>query len=478
MTKNYVKVFGLLVCMSNLFLSCQKEDISGGNNVLSVNEWIESTMRENYLWNDEIPPKKNLSLSAEPTDFFRSLLSLKDGKTYGDSHFYYSYIEKNKEYVSTRSSIDSDNSYGLEYASYQIMGENKVPLGYYWVRVLYVLPNSPAALANLKRGDWIVGFDGRNDNIKSINALLNGGGLTLTISTTNPSDPNTYVQRALTASRTVEDNPLFADKIIEIGGRKIGYQLYNHFTTGPNGYDDRTYDEQMKARFKYFADQGVNEFVLDLRYNGGGYLRSANLLASLLVPEVYKGELFSVHTDNQGKQSKRYFNSEGATTHLNLNRLYVLTSRSTASASEAVISGLKPYLPVILVGETTEGKNVGSVHYSKKEYEWALQPIVMRITNRTGSDYSSGWVADYYYDELDNSANQNATEQLLPFGDRSEFLLSKAISLITNGSLSTRSLPANEPAEPNWNMVYKSTERNNTNGVLIEPNYSRDKFWQ
>ncbi len=476
----YGTMIAIIALISLPLSSCQKDDereTTSSENKSGINQWIETTMRTNYLWNTEIPVAGRLNYAAEPTAFFRSLLTLKDGKARNGSHHYYSYIEKNKDYVATRTSIDRDDTYGMEFTVFNIVDENNQALGYYWARVLYVLPNSPAQLANLQRGDWLVGFDGKGDNLIQYTKLLKGGGLNLTVAA-NPRDKNNYRQTSLTASREVVDNPIYIDKIIETGGKKIGYLLYNHFTTGPGTYTDRTYDEEMKSKFKHFADQGVNEFVLDLRYNGGGYLMSANVLAGLLVPEKNKDDIFSIDVDNKGRKSIRYFSSEAITTHLNLSRLYVLTSSSTASASEAVINGLSPFLNVILVGETTEGKNVGSVHYAKDEYEWALQPIIMRITSSdTSYDYSSGIPANYPCDEFD--LRQNVTDQLLPLGDEREFMLSKAIELITGNRSATRATVSQQSVQDQrqLNVVYKSIERNQTNGVLITPDYSRDTFW-
>lgn len=468
-----------IITLVLLLMSCQKEDektIDVAGKKSAINQWIETTMRDNYLWNTEIPAANKLNYSAGAEDFFRSLLTLKDGKARGTSHHYYSYIEKNKDYTATRTSIDQDDTYGMEFTAYVITDSNNQPLGYYWVRVLYVLPNSPAQAIGLKRGDWIVGFNGKNNNLTQYSNLLRGGGLTLTVAA-NPRDVENYKQVSLVASRKVEDNPLYVNKIIETGGRKIGYLLYNHFTTGPDGYTDRTYDEQMKTIFKRFVDQGVNEFVLDLRYNGGGYLISANILASLLVPEKNKNDIFSIDTDNKGRQSKRYFSSEGATTHLNIDRLFVLTSRSTASASEAVINGLSPFMDITIIGETTEGKNVGSVHYAKNEYEWALQPIIIRITSsNTSYDYSSGLPADYPCNEFDRK--QNLTDELLPLGDENEFMLKKAIELITGNRAASRAPIQEEvPGQDAYQLVYNSVERHQTNGVLVAPDYSRDTFW-
>ena len=111
----------------------------------------------------------------------------------------------------------------------------------------------------------------------------------------------------------------------------------------------------MKTIFADFQSKGVNEFVLDLRYNGGGYEHSANMLAGLLISEEYKDKVFGIFSNNKGKVTHtRYFNTEtGGTTgylKLNSNRIYILTSENTASSSELVISSLEPFMNIILIG--------------------------------------------------------------------------------------------------------------------------------
>lgn len=132
-------------------------------------------MRSDYLWNNDIPAQNKLDFSADPQTFFRSMLSLKDGKTRNGKHlYYYSYMEKNKDYKA-RTSIDADDTYGMEFTLFNVVNDSNQPLGYYYARILYVLPNSPASSAGLERGDWIVGVKGKN-NINSDNygILLNG----------------------------------------------------------------------------------------------------------------------------------------------------------------------------------------------------------------------------------------------------------------------------------------------------------------
>lgn len=467
-----VVLWACFIC-SALFVSCsddeqEREKPFDPKDGLPVNLWMEKILRADYYWTKEIKDNNKLDFFAEPQDFFKSLLSPKDGKTRANGvHQYYSYISKNKNYTGTKTSISSDDTYGFEFVGFNMCDKNGNLLGFIYARVLYVLPDSPAEKAGLKRGDWITGING-TDNItnEKYKNLLKGGTMNLTIGQENPKVV------PIEASRAVEDNPLYYDSIIKTGGKTIGYLVYNHFTSGPKDYTDSTYDNEMKAKFENFKAQNVDEFILDLRYNGGGYLTSSNLLAGMLIPEKNKNDIYCITTNNQGKTNIRTFNSEGNVPHLNLKRLYVLTSIETASASEAVINGLRPYMEVILLGEITEGKNVGSVYYSEKEYEWAIQPITLRITSKdTSIDYSNGLEPTLYWSEFD--LDLNVTDELLPLGNENEFMLSKAIELITGRMGRTKSV-----LQPDRKMklIYKSIDRNQTNGVLVTPEYMQNAF--
>lgn len=253
--------------------------------------------------------------------------------------------------------------------------------------------------------------------------------------------------------------------------KKIGYLVYNHFTSGPNGYSDRTYDEEMKKIFAGFQAQGVNEFVLDLRYNGGGYENSANMLAGLLIPEASRKKVFAVFSDNKGQSYSNDFCVETKGTagylKLNSNRIYILTSQSTASSSEVVINSLNPFMDVTLIGELTEGKNVGMEMQKNDKYEWIYWPITLRVTNAVNDDYSAGFKPDIEWNEYD--LTQNPTDALLPLGDPDEFMLGKAISLITGINRSARSMNTLSQPIMRGESVYQSTERHATGGMLMVP---------
>lgn len=472
------KIIAYLICVTYLLgsgillVSCSKDDQipDTPDDDETINEWIEQVMRENYLWSNEIPESAKLNFSADAKTFYYSLLSLKDGKTLpGRPHYYYSFIEKNKDYNGgTRTSIDPDNTYGMEYMGFNMYSKDGKPLGYIWARILYVLPGSPASEAGLKRGDWITGINGVDnitDNAKYA-SLLTGGNIKLAIGEKNPRMVD------LKASRPVESNPLHYHAVLPVDGKKIGYLVYNHFTRGPKGDSDKTYDEEMVRIFQDFKSQGVNEFVLDLRYNGGGNIISATLLAALLVPEQSKKDIFCISTDNKGKKNVYNFNGVGSTPSLNLNgnRLYVLTSGSSASASEAVINGLIPFMDVIQIGGVTEGKNVGSYHYADNRFEWAIQPIALRVTSsKTDVDYSNGLQPDYFWDEF--NMEQNTTDELLPFGDINEFMLGAAVWLITGEQQIAKSKAFSDKSLGRQ-MFHKSIDRFKTNGIEFIPDFA------
>ena len=219
-------------------------------------------------------------------------------------------------------------------------------------------------------------------------------------------------------------------------------------------------DEKMAQTFADFASQGVTEFILDLRYNGGGVVNSALLLSSYLAPASELGSLFNHKYWNTGIQSElqelvKVDNSYepmlrdyllSVTNNLNLSTLYVITSDHTASASELVINGLSPYMNVVTIGSDTHGKFVASITLTDEsgQHPWAIQPIVYRSANANGNtDFWTGLPAqvdadDDYFHEL---------------GDPNENLLHTALQMASGQIARKRSIvypgqPANLPTKP------------------------------
>jgi carboxyl-terminal processing protease len=246
--------------------------------------------------------------------------------------------------------------------------------------------------------------------------------------------------------REVVENPVFySDIITNDAGTKIGYLVYNGFKY--------TFHEELNNVFGNFKSEGIQELVLDLRYNGGGSVLTSAYLASMIYGGASENDVFAKliynakHSDEGGyypffdtayvyDKDGEYSGSDANINRLNsLTRLYVITSGSTASASEMVINGLAPYLSeVIKIGTTTYGKNVGSITlYDSPDFKKtgansahtnAMQPIVFQIYNKFDeSDYTQGFAPDYEVIER--------ASQMKPFGDLEEPLLKAALDLIS-----------------------------------------------
>ena len=456
MKRIYRFLFLCAVCCNPiLFTACEDDTDDGGSQELSTEKWIVNFLHKEYLWNDEA--QKQTPDYGSPDRLFYSLLSMKDGKTKADGkHYYYSYIEKK----AATKAIDTESTYGFDFVLYNMTDAAGVYLGYYWAKIVYVLPGSPADKAGLKRNDWITRIDKVQITESNYKRLMKGATVKFT-RLTESIGGNSEKEVEVPASVHIDENPLLLDTVLNVGNTKVGYLVYNHFKTGKeDNADDHTYDDEMVGIFKNFQDEEVTEFVLDLRYNGGGYLSSAQLLAGFFIAREDRTSIFCYLEDNRGEKVGYPFTDKGY--HLGLSRIFILVSSQTASASEAIINGLKPYMEVILIGGTTEGKNVGSIH--EEHGEWAIQPIISRIYNKDKvSGYEDGFTPDepFICNELNTGENRN----LLPLGNQREYMLAKALAVIKGKS--PAAAPATRSIAPGREPVYNSVERKQCNAVII-----------
>lgn len=425
--------------------------------------WIEETMREHYLWYDQIPTIENeYDYFKGAETFFKSLLATKAINNRRDS---YSYMEDNSE-NSRAISLGRESTYGIEF---ELTND---PLGSStrtFAHVLYVLPNSPAASAGIKRGDWITSIN--KDKITSDNyrQLQSGESIQISIDkiveTTEGLAWQAVDTISLGASLTMEINPFLVDSVYEVNGQKIAYLVYNEFATGPNNDGtETTYNEQMKQIFTRFKAQQPDALILDLRYNTGGYLHCAQALGSMVAPESALGKDFIKlqFNDKAVPQTQNYtFDNQYESANLNLSEIYILTSTYTASASEALINGLIPYMGqdnIITLGEKTVGKNVAMAAYKNDTYGYTLWPVVAYVFNANNEgDYSEGITPRYPLNEDDYS------KPWYPLGDTQEILLKNTLSLITTGSI----LELNQVTS-NTNNIQSSISNRRFQGMHIQ----------
>ena len=320
--------------------------------------------------------------------------------------------------------------------------------------VTYAYAGSPTAEAGLKRGDVILKIDGKEltpDNYQRLarEGLYGGGTVRLGL-----SDGRTVTLTAV----DMYENPVHTARVLETAaGRKVGYLHYTSFTLDSC--------EDLVDVFDGFVADGIDDLVLDLRYNGGGYVMAETVLASMLAPRsvveaesvlsqmVYNTRLAKELKDGTTKFQTSFMfridgqlnvvSTEGA--NPDLPRLYVLTSGDSASASEALICGLKPYMDVILLGAKTSGKFCAGVllgakdwyddvkdHLGKGEYEkalpyvdnWGIYVMYARYADCNGDTLSMPDGIDPDVEVDDNPADG------IDLGDPRETMLAAALALI------------------------------------------------
>ena len=436
----------LFVLLLILLTSCGEDRTGEFYALIEDRMWIEEVMRENYLWAEDMPViEKEDDYFQEPATFFKNMLSKNAMNGKGDK---YSYMEEtkveNKE--ETRSStLDRTSTYGMEFV---LTSDPTGTTAHTFARVLYVLNDSPAQKAGIERGDWISAINEERITTDNYRQLMQGGAVSLTrsqiINTENGLGWQVRDVLNMGTSVAMEINPFLVNTILEVEGKKIAYLVYNEFATGPkNEGTESVYNEQMKQIFAQFKTQSPDAFILDLRYNNGGFLQCAQALGSLLAPSTAMGKDFVNLTFNAKANPPiiRYpFDTEYANANLNLNKIYILTGSQTASASEAVINGLIPYMGaenVILIGTKTEGKNVAMSSFKNETHGLTLWPVIAYVSNANNEgEYSEGFEPTYKLDE-------NTITQWYPLGNPEEYLLKNTISLITKGTLSDESTSEN-----------------------------------
>ena len=476
----------LLICL--FFGSCgdDKEPQSKRKDIPKNIAWIEDTMRDHYYWYKDIPSEDRLDYTLNEKDFFMSLLSESDGKKYitssGTRHNYFSNIKNLSDpatYSIRSSSGQGKISYGFELMSvYTNPTHTNMQL-----LVQYVLKDSPAEESGIKRGDWITHIEDKPITSSDFSAILNGGGEVTLIIQRWDSERKRHVtvpeKINLPAAREVLDNPIHTAKVITTPskGKKVGYLVYNHFTKGISD-NDNSYDNELRKLSGTTFD-GVDEFVLDLRYNGGGYISSAAILCAILAPKATLGKPLCYLKYNDKSYPKESVINAGEDLlkpngkNLNLSTLYVLVSSSSASASEMLINSLRPYMKeVVIIGEQTLGKNVASNAYTSSDKAWEINPIICIVYNsERNADYANGFPPDYKLNEAFTPTLQDPNivtlDEVRELGDENERLLRVALNLIDGTDSAPRS--AELEKGPFYTVApFNSISHRATNGTIID----------
>ena len=451
-----------------------------------VNTFVWSGMHDYYLWNDNVPNLSNTyyqMLTSASANYQRNKDSLNvflnkysdPGKLFNDLLYQHNTVDKWSFIVSDYTIIDNwiagiSKTIGCDYQLYYLNSTSSDIIGV----VRYVLKGSPAELAGIQRGDIFNKVDGVQLTADNYTAnLINKDSFTLSFATVVSGALTPTGKTASLTAVQLQEDPVFLNKIFTINGNKVGYLVYNGFTSD--------FDLELNNVFQQFKSAGVSKLIIDLRYNGGGSVQTAIYLASMIystntsklfTKSVYNNILTPYITSTYGAS---YFNSNftdkiGSTpiNSLNLSDVYFIVSKETASASELLINGLKPYMNVKSFGTNTYGKYVASL--TLKDYDsnnnlvtthkYAMQPIVAKYANSLGvSDFVNGLAPDF--------AAKEDIGNLLPLGDENEALL-KAVLDYING-LKTQRI-ANVSSLANSKYIFGSKEQSRfSHDMYIDP---------
>ncbi len=421
-----------------------------------INTWIHENMSAYYLWPDKMPALAKTNISSNPMDYFYSILydyKITDRFSWIDS--------SSANLINQLNGINT--VLGIRVSAFYT-DDTKANVA---LVIAYVLKGSPAEKSGLKRGDIILSVDDKTVTSSNYGSVLQNQTLKLGL---GAYDNKVFSSTGKTVTVTkveLQTNPILQDTVINWAGKKVGYFAYLQFLS--------SFDDSLRAVFGRFKDKGVNELVIDLRYNGGGYVSSSDLLTNLMVKDlasrVDKVMNKRQYNDAYTKEVIKQYGASALVTNFkmesnnigSLNRVFFLTSTGTASASELIINNLKPFMNVILIGEHTYGKNVGSftITDNAKRWNYGLQPITFKILNALDqSDYGSvnGFLPDYAL-----------ADDVLPYkllGDPNETYLNKALNIIGPVAYKSNAIGSARPV----------SRANKLQAASISDNPIQDKF--
>ncbi|QOG88850.1 peptidase S41 [Flavobacterium columnare] len=439
MKKNITRL--LIILTAGLLFSCNDLDDQPQYNSLDPYNFVWKGLNQYYYYQENVANLSDHRFNSQE-ELNSYLSSFTKPETLFENLIYnrknidkFSFITSNYTVLEQILSGTNDSN-GMEYGISPKNGSQTEVFG--WVK--YIMPNSDASTKDLKRGDLFYGVNGIPLTRSNYRELLSKTNYTLNLASYDGGAITPNGKTVALVKKAYSENPVYITDVIEEGNKKIGYLMYNGFYT--------YYEPELNQAFGKLKAAGITDLVLDLRYNSGGSVATATRLASMITGQ-FEDQIFAKEQWNS-KISRtidpnRLLNKftsqlkDGTPINsLNLNKVYILTTANTASASELVINCLKPYIQVVQIGDTTTGKNVGSItlydspNYTKRNlnptHRYAMQLIVLKIVNKVGfGDYEAGITPDATNILTEDISNLGV------LGNRSEPYLAKAMSLIKSG---------------------------------------------
>jgi len=518
----FISALFILACKKN---SASPENSSAGavaSNTVTANgtrdelskDSIFLYAKELYYWNTSLPTYdvfKPRTYASNETELYALTQFSNDpatGKPYeyvaGSNTPKYSFIDYLSSTAKT-AALKADingtaNDYGFS-VFYDSVND---------LRIKYVYSNSPADQKGLTRGCRITSINGNtslsytssmvtflNDNLFGTNASVS-----LVIIDLNGNTKNVVVNRS-----TYTVNPVLYTNVYTENGKKVGYIVFNSYTSNVSAI--------LNTIFSSFASQGVSELIVDLRYNGGGYVSTASQMINLIAPQAQTGNTMFTYYYNQylqnlttaqrkasilvnqpllddagklepytGGVNGRYATyadldyTPGASANierfsklgtLNVSRVYFIVTGGTASASELTINSLKPVMDVKLIGATTYGKPVGFFPIRIDKFDLYIPEFETKNQIGVGGYYAGLTVDKQATDNLKKDwgdENENMLYYALQYAKNGTFLVDppKVASLSAKSVAPSESLTTDETRE-----IQNNLDQGHFQGMIGKP---------
>jgi hypothetical protein len=420
----------LAIALLIFFTSCEKKEPEPGDEVTPAmaRDTLYYIMNQWYFWYDKMPAvtKENY---PDPYEYLEAVRYRQLDR--------WSRVEDYEEFLANDAGTFVGHGFriGLDQAGN--------------ARIVLIFNNSELYGKGVRRG-WIVKKINNVDlapifiagDGDAYNNLIGPGtaGITNTFLFIKPDGTELTVSAT---KSTFTINTVLHYDTLHLSSGITGHLVFEEFIT-PS-------EEELKTAFTFFKAHNVKDLILDLRYNRGGLVSVAQSLGSYIGGTPVTGQTFAkLKYNDKNQKYNSVYQFKTTSQPLGIQRLAVITTRSTASASELIINGLKPFTNVVTIGDTTAGKPMGmNVWFCAKKY--AFLPVTFKTVNASEEgEYYAGFAPD-------KIAIDDITHD---FEDRREACLGEAIKWMQTSSFSAKG-SATFYRGPQFN------ERSGLNGNLV-----------
>lgn len=407
----------LLLIVALTFTNCFEDNDDNAIAASQINDFVWKAMNATYLYKSNVDDLANSRFSSD-----EAYTNYLNGFSTPENIFYdlvydpldrFSYITSN--YIDFLQSQEGTSlTTGVEFNFHSNPQNSALMIGV----IRLVLPNSNGDNQGLQRGQIFDAVDGIPLTDTNFRNFLSQNSYTLNFANYNdngtPQDSDDIIEPTINSTNLTKqiytENPVFLTDVFDVDGESVGYLMYNRF--------NNNFDNELNAAFGQFQASNIQHLVLDLRYNPGGSVNTAALLGSMVTGQ-FTGQVYSKLVYNEGlQQNNSNFNfvdnfDGNAINSLNLQRVYILTTKASASASELVINSLdvEDYIEVIQIGDYTVGKTQASTtlfdspgfgpNDINPNHTYALQPLVANSINVNDEEVpATGLTPDIILEEI------------------------------------------------------------------------------